>query len=516
MSFAQVDRACDARRHDVAAYGRAGVEQRSMKKLGMKKSTPEDELRLPVKLDATSNGEYWPRPLDRALREVRRHAFENAFANAQRLGMGRREFLASACGSATVLLALNQLSCGGGSYQVPREAALDPAAAASSLAGQELIFDVQTHQVSAERVWWKEDEPNLADFLKTTRQADCGAPSWARCFSDDVLVREVFLNSDTQIAVLSGLWGDPLPMLTEEAARTRDRVATLGKQRLLIHAVVQPTTAEWGKIAAEMQRQAETYKPSAWKLYTVWGPERRGWWLTDEIGQKTIEQGLALGVPLVAVHKGLPLSGMNAEYTRPNDVGPAARQFPRATFLIYHSGYEPDQTEGPYDAHATRGVDALLRSLEENGIGKDGNVYAELGSTWRELMKKPDEAAHVLGKLLAHLGEDRILWGTDAIWFGSPQDQIQAFRAFEISPEFQERYHYPALTPERKAKIFGLNAARVYGVDVAELTRAHRGDALSRAREEYANAPRPSFQTYGPKTRRDMLRLLAFEGGAPH
>ena len=114
-----------------------------------------------------------------------------------------------------------------------------------------------------------------------------------------------------------------------------------------------------------------------------------------------------------------------------------------------------------------------------------------------------------------HLGENRILWGTDAIWFGSPQDQIQAFRAFEISPEFQERHGYPALTPERKAKIFGLNAARVYGVDVAALTRAQQDDALSRARAEYANAPRPSFHTYGPKTRRDMLRLLAFNGGVP-
>jgi len=481
----------------------------------MKKSAPDDELRLPIKLDATSNGEYWPRPLDRALRQVRESALSSAIENARRLGIGRRTFLESACGSATVLLALNQLSCGGGSYQVPKAAALDAGAAESVLGGKEFIFDVQNHQVSAERVWWREDQPSLADFLKTTPQADCGAPSWAQCFSDDVLVREVFLNSDTQLAVLSGLWGDPLPMLTEEAAHTRERVAALGKNRLLIHAVVQPTTAAWGAIAAEMQRQAETTQPSAWKLYTVWGPEGRGWWLTDEIGQKTIEHGISLGVPLIAVHKGLPLTGMNAEYTRPTDVGPAARQFPRATFLIYHSGYEPDHSEGPYDAQATRGVDALIRSLEENGIGKDGNVYAELGSTWRELMKKPDEAAHVLGKLLVHLGENRILWGTDAIWFGSPQDQIQAFRAFEISPEFQERHGYPALTPERKAKIFGLNAARVYGVDVAALSRAQQDDALSRARAEYANAPRPSFHTYGPKTRRDMLRLLAFNGGVP-
>jgi hypothetical protein len=58
-----------------------------------------------------------------------------------------------------------------------------------------------------------------------------------------------------------------------------------------------------------------------------------------------------------------------------------------------------------------------------------------------------------------------VLWGTDSIWYGSPQDQIQAFRAFEISAEFQERYGYPKLTKELKAKVLGGNGARVYGVD---------------------------------------------------
>jgi hypothetical protein len=279
--------------------------------------------------------------------------------------------------------------------------------------------------------------------------------------------------------------------------------------------VVQPTAAPWSQVQEDMQATAETWKADAWKLYTVWGPEGRGWWLDEEVGLRTIERGLELGVPIFAIHKGLPLAGMEPEYTRPRDVGPVAWAFPKATFLVYHSGWETDRREGPYDPKAERGVDALIRSLEESGIGKDGNVYAELGSTWRETMKRPDEAAHVLGKLLAHLGEDRILWGTDAIWFGSPQDQIQAFRAFEISPEFQERYGYPALTPERKAKILGLNAARVYGVSVEELRRVQRSDAVSRVREEYANAPRPSFETYGPRTRRDMLRLLRTTAGRP-
>lgn len=145
-------------------------------------------------------------------------------------------------------------------------------------------------------------------------------------------------------------------------------------------------------------------------------------------------------------------------------------------------------------------MDALIRSLEENGIGPEGNVYAELGSVWREVMKDPEQAAHVIGKLLQHLGPDRILWGTDAIWYGSPQDQIQAFRTFQISTDFQERFAYPALTDEVRRKIFGLNAARVYGVNPDEIRRAQAFDPVARAREEYRNDPQPEFVTHGPRT----------------
>jgi hypothetical protein len=155
----------------------------------------------------------------------------------------------------------------------------------------------------------------------------------------------------------------------------------------------------------------------------------------------------------------------------------------------------------------------LIRSVETSGLGPEAKVYAELGSTWRELMKKPDQAAHVLGKLLKYFGEDRILWGTDAIWYGSPQDQIQAFRAFEISAEFQGKHGYPALTQRVKAKILGLNAARVYGIDVPQRRSELSKDTVSRVRAE--REPNPSFQTLGPKTRREMLAMLKAAEGRP-
>ena len=86
-------------------------------------------------------------------------------------------------------------------------------------------------------------------------------------------------------------------------------------------------------------------------------------------------------------------------------------------------------------------------------------MYAELGGTWWYLMRNPTQAAHVLGKLLKYVGEKRVLWGTDSIWFGTPQDQIQAMRTFQIDEALQEAHGYPKLTPAIKAGIFGLNAA---------------------------------------------------------
>ena len=142
-------------------------------------------------------------------------------------------------------------------------------------------------------------------------------------------------------------------------------------------------------------------------------------------------------------------------------------------------------------------IGASKKALERAGIGPNENVYAELGTTWWNLMRTPTQAAHVLGKLLATLGPDNVLWGTDTIWYGSPQSQIEAFRTFEITPELQEQFGYPALTPDVKAKILGLNAARLYGIDPTAKRQAIKADKLTLLREEYRQNPEPSNTQYG-------------------
>ena len=182
-------------------------------------------------------------------------------------------------------------------------------------------------------------------------------------------------------------------------------------------------------------------------------------------------------------------------------------------FLIYHSGFVAGNQEQEFVNGAGRdGVDTLIQSLIDNEVGTNANVYAELGSTWRYLMRDPDNAAHALGKMFKYVGEDNVLWGTDSIWYGSPQDQIQAFRTFQISEEFQERYGYPEITPELRAKVFGLNAAGPYGIEESEIRALTSNDMVATEKLAYLEDPQPNFLTYGPKNRREFLNFLKWGG----
>jgi uncharacterized protein len=478
--------------------------------------------RLPVKLDTTTNGEFAPIPLEPVHRQARHLARERAACGSRRLGLSRRGFLVSTCGAASTLLAMNAAYAAagrnGGFFDIPMDAAEDLTLAEATVGGDEFIFDVQGHFVNPEGAWLR----TLAEGarpLSFAPKAQCPLAdgpeelSYLECLGADEFVKDVFLDSDTDLMVLSFVpstrEGEPLTI--EEAAATAGIVERLeGTHRLYLHGRVNPNQA--GDLE-DMERLAADYPIAAWKTYTQWGPEGRGFWLDDEVGLAFIEQARALGVRNIAIHKGIPFGRRSYEHSTCADIGRVARRFPDVNFLVYHSGFVPGQTEGPYDPARSDGVDALVTSVLDNGLGHGSNVYAELGSTWRFLMRDPDSAAHTLGKLLKHLGEDNVLWGTDSIWYGSPQDQIQAFRTFRISDELRERHDYPQLTPEARAKVFGRNALKVYAVEPALLDRLLPGDAISRQRENYRERRDPSFATHGPKTRREFMNLLRWNGG---
>ena len=260
-----------------------------------------------------------------------------------------------------------------------------------------------------------------------------------------------------------------------------------------------------------MDELASKHKIAAWKTYTQFGPGGKGFFLDDEPGIAMIEKARKLGIRNVAVHKGLAFGPESYEHSTCVDVGRVAHRYPDVNFLIYHSGYVAGEKEGPYDPKRTDGIDALVTSLVANGVKPGTNVFAELGSTWRFLMRDPDSAAHGLGKLLKFCGESNVLWGTDSIWYGSPQDQIQAFRTFQIAEGLREKHGYPQMTPALRAKIFGLNALKIYSIP-DDVLRKHVKDRVARERHEYRAHPDPTFATYGPRNRREFLNLKIWGG----
>ncbi|HLF24685.1 MAG TPA: amidohydrolase family protein, partial [Burkholderiales bacterium] len=458
---------------------------------------PEGQ-RLPIKIDTTSNGEFAPVPLTAANRAGNRLAHAAATENAKRLDVGRRDFLISACGAASALLAFNAANAAarkrGGFFDLEPETALEPQLAQARLGGKgEFIFDVQGHFVDPTGAWVKSAP---ADAFKWSAKAACGLAakrgprSYLNCLGPEEFVKDVFLDSDTDMMVLSFVPSrrDSEPLTIQAADAVRRIVDRMdGTHRLLLHGRVNPNQP--GDLES-MDELKERWKVSAWKTYTQWGLDGKGFFLSDEIGTRFIEKARALGVKVICVHKGLPFGKQSYEHSQCSDIGVVAKRFPDVSFLVYHSGFVTGVPERAYTGRgASDGIDTLIRSLVENSIKPNSNVYAELGSTWRFLMRDPTSAAHALGKLVKYCGENNVLWGTDSIWYGSPQDQIQAFRVFQIAPELRAMYGYPEITPALRAKIFGLNAARVYAIGAAEVKKHTRAERI--AQERYAYRERP-------------------------
>lgn len=450
---------------------------------------------LPAVLQRKRTDEFVAAPYGRRDRAAAGAVVRAGDRDARRVGLALDAYWASRHGTAAGLRAIDARFAES-FYDVPAEAALEAEAARQAFDGPELVVDVQTHFIAG-----RPETRATAEHIH--RMYTDLAPDWwrhlgeAKRYDLAEYLRCVFLESETAVAVLtSGPGTGPERMLfNREMAETRALVDRLSaERRLLNHAVVHAN--DRSEIDA-MEDELVRHRPAGWKCYTIGarGDAVRGWWLDDErTGVPFIEKAVEVGVPLICAHKGISALVDNGS---PRDVGPVAKAFPQVDFLIYHSGWEVPTSdapeEGPY-TEETRGVgvNRLLHSLRASGVPRGANVYAELGSTWFGLIRRPDEAAHVLGKLLLELGDDNVLWGTDAVWYGPSQVAIDAFRAFRIPRSYQEEFGYPELTPERKAKILGGNAARVYGLDLGEARRRAETDDLAwvkRALEESGGDP---------------------------
>ena len=253
---------------------------------------------LPIKLDSTSNGEYAPWPVGRTVTHAKQLAAERIATHAGRTGQSRRVFLTGLCGAATTLLAFNDAFAWrghrGGSFELPREAAFEPAAALAAVGGREFIFDIQTHMVEADGAWRRE-RPQGMNWLAQTPQGRCGETDPLRCFDAPHFIKEVFLDSDTDMAVLSFVPELPErnPLSLQEAARVRELVKALGPgRRLLLHAMIVPNAEPlaapiYGVDPAQARRRAAgdpvdhlraSYREDPHPSFRTYGPRDLGEW----------------------------------------------------------------------------------------------------------------------------------------------------------------------------------------------------------------------------------------------
>ena len=189
--------------------------------------------------------------------------------------------------------------------------------------------------------------------------------------------------------------------------------------------------------------------------------------------------------------------------------------FPDMQFVVFHGAGTRTTSKVRTTRTRALGIDTFLRALDDHGVPPNSNVWVDVGTVWREVLRDPTTAAHTLGKLLKRVGEHRVLWGTDAIWYGSPQAQLQAFRAFHDLRRVPGPLRLSRAHPTVKAQ--GARAQRGQPVRPRrrrDALRARDRSAHRRAKPTAAHlraegvlpaADRPN----GPATRREMLAWLA-------
>jgi predicted TIM-barrel fold metal-dependent hydrolase len=563
-----------------------------------KKTDPELPLEPPIWMGNHSNGEYFhlQTPREAAMRE---EILRRAERESKRHGMDRREFLASTMGMAVTLTVINELGCGssssggaggsseagvplpacnngpipsndGGPYVVAPEATCDPS---QHLADEYFIFDVQTHCFDGGE--WRTRNivyPTFLNFLGS----GCGTTNKLDCMDPQHYGELMFVDSETTMTVITS-WpaaqcypernllnnraiACDLPLSNLGMRNLRDFINQKAlSQRCINQVQVMPNDFLERQIEGMYAAVADPmWGCGSWKAYPAWTSDSypdskgnaQGYYLTDPIGIAFVEAGLKLGVPNFAIHKGLPIPGFDTTHNQPWDIGPIAKLFPQANFVIYHSGIHagtggtssgiaaiaPTATEMvPYPGYTKSntptdptvlksspltGVNQLIQSLIDSGVIQDPditctpnaphNVYAEMGSAWSNVMNDTVQSQHYIGKLLKYLGPDNIVWGTDCILGGSPQSQIDAFRAFQISPQYQEMYGYPALTVDIKRKIFGLNAAKLYHIDPAAARCKVNASAFAMMKRELDETIGPRrWAAKGPLGPRTVKEFMA-------
>jgi len=450
----------------------------------------------PIPVQFVSSDEYMPPAQTAQQKEFEARIKQTGAQLAKKHGISRRKFFKTAGGMAAAFAAMNEVYAKGTQpvYDVLKNEAtnLDVAQSrADGLKGQ-FVMDMHTH-------FLREGTP-IKTFVaqrETVGKAGwnpllVGKPQTIEDLMFPNYVKEIFLDSDTKVSCISGSYSEDekFNFLTNDQKRdARDKVnKEAGTRRMFSHAIFTPGRDGW---LAKVDEEDARLRPDAWKGYTIGDNtnkhlSKHPWRLDDEKILYPFYERLVKwskqypdrpGLKNVCVHKGLFPPSVEAQfphlvgYCHVGDVGKAAKDWPDLNFVIYHSAYRWAGGGRPADGAAqwertgrVEWVSDLADIPAQYGVK---NVYGDLGQIFAwTAAAEPRMCAYIMGSLIKGLGADHVVWGTDSLWTGAPQWQIEALRRLEIPEDMQKKYGFAALggaDSAVKRGIFGLNSARLYG-----------------------------------------------------
>ena len=471
----------------------------------------------PMPTQVVSNEEFIPRRQTPQQKEVEHLIGQMGEERAKKLGVSRRTFMASSMGMATCFLASNKVY--GKVWEVDEAESWEAAAYDEKWPKNEyFIMDCQAHFTNGLAIGGF----RTMDFVKNM---GFELKNDAEAYGFKNFVKEMFFDSETSMVVISGVptkeqlrdkdgkvlegaartpgpGGKVLPSwVMYEGRKTLNELA--GSQRAVNQGNLAPNHY-WDKVGnkidkaaciEQMEREISVYGISSWKWYchTDPGQSGNGFQLDDDNSQWFIEESRKRGVKLISTHKGYSYQSRTLGHlANPKDVEKAALRNPDFNFVVYHSAIKHghneanwkesnqyDPTTGDFLWHSVL-MDIKKRNPKMN------NVYCEVGSFFNTLaVTDPVMCQHGMGKNIKFYGSDHVVWGTDCLWWGSPQWGIDALKRFQISDEMCEKFGYKKITNEDKAKIFGLNAAKLYNVNVKAKRKAITSDALEKMKIAY-------------------------------
>ncbi len=470
----------------------------------------------PIPTQCVSSDEFMPGPQTAEQRQVQARLDALGGALARKQGMTRRRFFQTASGMAAAFVAMNEVYGRLFDASLAEAQTPDMAKERAAALSKQFVMDCHTH--------FLRDDTRIMTFVRQREAVGkagwnpqlAGKPQTIEDLKFANYFKEVFLDSDTKVAMISGAPSD-IPqdwfLTNEMKAEARARVnREAGSRRMLAHAIFTPGQPGW---LEAVDKAIAELKPDAFKGYTIGDNTNKQiskypWRLDDEkVAYKAYEKFAKAGLVNVCIHKGLFPPSVEKQFPHllahsdVRDVARAAKDWPQLNFIIYHSAYRfpgggtPDEAWAQFEK--TGRIEWVTDLAEIPGKYGVTNVYGDLGQIFAQsTVAHPRVSAVMMGQLVRGLGADHVVWGTDAIWTGSPQWQIEALRRLEIPDDMQKQYGFKPLGPADgpvKSGILGENNARLYRY---ERRAALDGDRIAAARLAYEQSgPARSNLRYG-------------------